>query len=408
MFIPDHSVSQPPSPQLTTATQILVRNILQKEKNNNNNLLIKNIIQNKALTIIFKLEKPSTNIKYTKEFLEDEREQILDEKIGFTHVVRKILEVGEPIVGHNLVLDLLHMIEKMVQPLPEKLEQFKSLVKCNIPTVYDTKLLAKDPPFCVDIPVTSLGAVYSDVCSKFNPPHLVIEEGYESYETGSNSKAHDAGFDAFITGVCFVTMVKKLDGSNWKNKSVVKSKHLDMYANRVNNMSSHDIPFLNLVGPDVQPDRSKIFCAECPSSWTTMHVHGLFHMIKPLKIVWVSSTFLYVIPLEDMDKKVCRQHLKNVNASCPPLVRVRLYGDTISSKRKSATDEEVSPIQIRASRIHEFKRLKSVGSDQLSKMTLESPSAEEPPSVISGDNGKKAAPKQGKATQDVFSIPDEW
>lgn len=68
-------------------------------------------------------------------------------QVGFTHVVRKIIESGKPLVGHNLVLDLLHLINKTVHPLPEHLDSFKTLVKTNIPTVYDTKLIAKDPPF---------------------------------------------------------------------------------------------------------------------------------------------------------------------------------------------------------------------------------------------------------------------
>ncbi|KAK8747010.1 hypothetical protein OTU49_016944 [Cherax quadricarinatus] len=381
--------------------KILYNNIAAKFKN----ILVRLVTTNDEKNIeIRKFESPESRIK----FLEEERERKLDEKIGFTHVIRKILETKKPVVGHNLVLDLFHMMEKMVQPLPEKWEQFKNVFKCNVPTVYDTKLIAKDPPFCVDIPFTSLGNLFSELCSKFSPPQFVIENGYKSYKIGTNSKAHDAGYDAFMTGVCFIAMIKKLDGANWKNKSVVTSKHLVMYANRVNNMSSYDIPFLNLVGPDVQPDRSQIFCVECPSTWSAMHVHGLFHMIKPLKIVWVNSTFLYVIPLEEMDKKSCRLHLKNILASCPPLVHVKLYGDALNSKRKSVSDEVVSGVETRASRIHEFKRLKSVGSDQLSKMSLESPSAEEAPSIIGGSNGKRAPSKQDVKGEDVFSIPDEW
>ncbi|XP_042240261.1 poly(A)-specific ribonuclease PARN-like isoform X2 [Homarus americanus] len=324
------------------------------------NILVRCVTTDSERNIeIRKFESSASRIK----FLEEEREQRLDEKMGFTHVIHKILETGTPIVGHNLILDLFHMIDKMVQPLPEQHEQFKNLVKCNIPTIYDTKLIAKDPPFCVDIPITSLGILYSDLCTKYSPPDFNVEDGYESYNIEDNSKAHDAGYDAFMTGVCFVTMVKKLDGIHWKNKSVIKSKHLAPYANRVNNMNSYDIPFLNLVGADVQVNRSRIFCVECPSSWTAVHVHSLFHMIKPMKLVWVNSTFLYVIPLDDIDNKACKQHLKTLHANCPPLVRIRLYGDTGSSKRKSVSDEVPPGVETCASRVQEFKRLKSIGQE---------------------------------------------
>ncbi|XP_068214428.1 poly(A)-specific ribonuclease PARN-like [Palaemon carinicauda] len=145
-----------------------------------------------------------------KEHIEKERQKNLDEKIGFTHVIRKLLESNKPIVGHNLVLDLVHLFEKTVMPLPEKYETFKKMVLANFPTIYDTKLLAKDPPFSEDIPITGLEILFSDLCEKYKPPEFEIEADHESFEIGDSSKAHDAGYDAFMTGVCFATMVKKL------------------------------------------------------------------------------------------------------------------------------------------------------------------------------------------------------
>lgn len=66
------------------------------------------------------------------------------------------------------------------------------------------------PPFSVDIPCTSLGTLYSDLCSKYSPPKFIVEDCYESHAVGGSSKQHDAGYDAFMTGVSFITMVKKL------------------------------------------------------------------------------------------------------------------------------------------------------------------------------------------------------
>lgn len=64
--------------------------------------------------------------------------------------------------------------------------------------------------FSVDIPFTSLGVLYKELCEKYEPPTLAPEKGYESYSCEEEGKAHNAGYDAFMTGVCFVTMVKKL------------------------------------------------------------------------------------------------------------------------------------------------------------------------------------------------------
>lgn len=52
---------------------------------------------------------------------------------------------------------------------------------------------------------------------------------------------------------------------------------------------------------------------------------------------------------------------QDIQMSCPPMVRVRLYGDTLATKRKSQSDETPPGCEPTASRVHEFKRLKSVG-----------------------------------------------
>lgn len=379
--------------------KILYNNIASKYQN----ILIRNVTTEGERNVEIRKFETQQN---RRTFLEKEREKQLNDQVGFTHVVRKIIESGKTLVGHNLVLDLLHLINKTVHPLPEHFDNFKTLVKNNIPTVYDTKLLAKDPPFCVDIPFTALGSLYKDLREKYEPPTFAPEEGYASHSCEEDGMAHNAGYDAFMTGVCFVTMVKKLDGMNWASKSVVKSKHLALYANRLNNMNSYDIPYLNIVGPDVHPNRGHIFSVECPSSWTPMHVHGLFHMLKSLKIIWMNSTHLYVIPIEEIDSTMCRRLLKTVRASCPPLVRVRMYDDRPTPKRKSESDDASFTAIGSSDHPKEFKRLKSVGSDQLSQMSLESPVEEDPPAVICDQEAKK----QGKRdpAEGVFAVPEEW
>ncbi|KAK4327158.1 hypothetical protein Pmani_002387 [Petrolisthes manimaculis] len=387
--------------------KLLYNNIAAKYEN----ILIRAVPNNSDRSV--EIRKFSSQEARTA-FLEGERKRKLEEKVGFTHVIRRVLERSCPLVGHNMILDILHLFHKTVRPLPDTLQQFKAEVRSTLPTIYDTKLISKDPPFCTDIPITALEKLYSSLCKNYNPPPLEVEPGaYMSHDIGEGGggRAHDAGYDAFMTGVSFVTMVKKLDGGNWKEKCVINSKHLALYANKVNLMNSHDIPYINLVGSDVVPNRSRIFCVDCPASWTSSDVYGLFHMLKPVKLIWVSSLSLYVIPLDNLDIKACRQHLKTIIASCPPLVRVRLYGDTAKRKSQSSEDsgsvtgtETASP-----ARIQEYKRLKSVGSDQLSQMTLESPSMEESPAipVYPGDGGKKLK-GNGSQNSGVFNVPDDW
>lgn len=45
--------------------------------------------------------------------------------VGFRHIVDKIIEKQKIIVGHNMILDLLHFFEKFCACLPDNLFAFK-------------------------------------------------------------------------------------------------------------------------------------------------------------------------------------------------------------------------------------------------------------------------------------------
>lgn len=62
-------------------------------------------------------------------------------------MIKALLESNKPLVGHNIVFDLLHFADKFISPLPDVLEDFKTLIITTMPHIYDTKLIVKDPPF---------------------------------------------------------------------------------------------------------------------------------------------------------------------------------------------------------------------------------------------------------------------
>ncbi|XP_076040743.1 poly(A)-specific ribonuclease PARN-like [Oratosquilla oratoria] len=342
-----------------------------------------------------------------EKFVKDEKIKALDKEVGFTHVVRYMLERNVPVVGHNLILDLMHLITKTIQPLPSNLEDLKQLIRLQLPPIYDTKLLAKDPPFGLQILNTSLENLYKECQRRYSPPTLVVEEGHRSFDCSNDNQCHNAGFDAFMTGVCFLTMVKVLDGPNWSKKSVVKSKKLAPYTSKLNMMKSHDLPYLNLVGHDVQPKRDHIFHVEIPPDWEAVRVKQLFHMVGSIKLAWINSSSLYVIPLEEIDVKKANVHLQSIMASCPPLVRVRMYGGQQQSENKRKSQVDDLNVAVPSSTRSDFKRLKSVGSEQMSLMSLESPMADEPP-VTFPDSKNGTPDKANKSSDGLFVVPDDW
>lgn len=55
------------------------------------------------------------------------------EAIGFRKVIDLMSASGKTIVGHNVFLDLCHMINQFIAPLPPKVDDFKKLVHQRFP-----------------------------------------------------------------------------------------------------------------------------------------------------------------------------------------------------------------------------------------------------------------------------------
>lgn len=64
-----------------------------------------------------------------------------------------LLAKKAPLIGHNCLLDLLHMHHKFVKPLNEDLEAFREDFHADFPHVFDTKwiLTANSNRLCSDL-----------------------------------------------------------------------------------------------------------------------------------------------------------------------------------------------------------------------------------------------------------------
>uniref|UniRef100_A0AAZ3PI12 Uncharacterized protein n=2 Tax=Oncorhynchus tshawytscha TaxID=74940 RepID=A0AAZ3PI12_ONCTS len=138
-----------------------------------------------------------------RERQKQEREQEeLNDAVGFSRVIHAISKSGKLVVGHNMLLDVMHTIHQFYCVLPEYLLCFLRLL--------DTKLMATTQPFKELINITSLAELQKQLKeSPFKSPKVVTAEGFPSYDT-AQEQLHEAGYDAFITGLCFISMANYL------------------------------------------------------------------------------------------------------------------------------------------------------------------------------------------------------
>ena len=128
--------------------------------------------------------------------------------IGFRHVVDLLVSMRKPLVGHNMLLDMMMFEAQFNRDLPPQLEQFKAALHERFPCLIDTKhvLAAAPQPLArLFTAGTRLDMVFRTVNSApFDKPKVDLGRGADRYR--SQRLLHEAGFDAYMTGVAVLRL----------------------------------------------------------------------------------------------------------------------------------------------------------------------------------------------------------
>ncbi|KAH9505297.1 hypothetical protein Btru_059193 [Bulinus truncatus] len=240
--------------------------------------------------------------KDTEERLKREQDKIalekmeLDMEVGFSKVIRAITNSGKLVVGHNMFLDVVHVVNQFHSSLPAELDGFKLMVSSVFPRLLDTKLMANTQPIQEHVRYSALDELRSALRGPpFVTAKVVIADGFSRYDGGGGA-FHEAGYDALITGSCFTTMVNYL--GKLQNSSAfftLPSSHLvEPFINKLFLMRIADIPYLNLTGPDLEVSREHVFHVTFPKEWRQSDLHSLFQPYGNIQVSWLSDTSCYV------------------------------------------------------------------------------------------------------------------
>ncbi|KAL2476000.1 Poly(A)-specific ribonuclease PARN [Abeliophyllum distichum] len=139
--------------------------------------------------------------------------------VGFRHVIDLLSTERKLIVGHNCFLDIAHIYNKFVGPLPLTVEEYVSEVQKHFPYIVDTKvMLNSDSSFLhlVKKGSTSLSKAFTFLCPQIASPSVssivladnprikvevqVDDKRFSNWNSGAK---HEAGYDAFMTGCVF-------------------------------------------------------------------------------------------------------------------------------------------------------------------------------------------------------------
>ncbi|XP_067672031.1 poly(A)-specific ribonuclease PARN-like [Haliotis asinina] len=216
----------------------------------------------------------------------------VDEAIGFCKITRMLSQSGKLVVGHNMLLDLIHVINQFNFPLPEEYDEFKAMLKCCLPRLLDTKLMASTAPFKDLIINTTLGDLRRTVEAKpFVKPQVDLPEEFSKY-SAETEFLHEAGYDAYITGIAFIGMANFLGTFQQPPEDWIspQSPLIEPFVNKLFMMRVYDIPYLNLTGPDVVPVREHVFHVTFPKEWKSHDIVSLFAPYGGVSLSWINET----------------------------------------------------------------------------------------------------------------------
>lgn len=125
------------------------------------------------------------------------------------NIVKVLLSKKVPLIGHYMVLDVAFLYDHFVGPLPDTVEEFRKLVLDSFPTLYDTKYIMKSLFANIKfIKKTSVEDLYA-YCKKRK--ELIGKVKIEvDPRFNLTQQAHEAGYDAYMTGYIFITFANFL------------------------------------------------------------------------------------------------------------------------------------------------------------------------------------------------------
>eukprot|EP00793_Prasinoderma_coloniale_P003709 PRCOL_00003085-RA len=223
------------------------------------------------------------------------RWEAIDRQCELNALWVELVRSGKPLVVHNGLADVAYMFHHFQQPLPELVEDFKTLVAETFPGgVYDTKHVASLPQieaygFTRGMPLADVagssdggavgggaegGAQGPEVApplrQQVNCPlpiatHATLSPRYGEANNGG-SACHEAGFDAWQTAYVFASYLRLLHAATLPAGETPISLFkveppLTLAAEHVGRLAlpRRDFPYLSLRGDDPLEDQSNVF-----------------------------------------------------------------------------------------------------------------------------------------------------
>lgn len=278
----------------------------------------------------------------------------LDQAIGFSRVIDVLSKSRKPVIGHNSLLDFVYVFNQFYKPLPDTLAEFKQELVELFPAIYDTKHVARQSPLVEKLNYsTGLSTLFEYMREHVKPAPdslLARDPRFDGYRAAlradgdsSDDKllCHEAGFDAFMTGVCFVGLLAHDDKGELPDSGVVSGglprltarlSEMETFKNQINLMIS-DEKFLDLANPTQTIDRSRVFrvASSTKRKLAQLRMEDIFEATKVQRVVREGEQDAFVV-LADA--------AYSLSASAPADLTITPYEEFVAAQAQKVKDDK--------------------------------------------------------------------
>lgn len=341
--------------------------------------------------------------KFEEEKQAKEKEMI-ENAVGFSTIMKMVSQSGKLMVGHNMLLDLMHIVHQFSCPLPEEVDEFKAIVQALYPKIVDTKVMATTQPFRDQIPSTVLGDLVNHLTvAPFKKPVIELDQEFSRYNDGTE-KLHEAAYDAYITGLAYISMANYLGSFQDPPKSIIspESTLVSPFLNKIFLYRMEDIPYLNLAGEDLKPARDHVFFLSFPRKWRYGDILDLFSPFGFVYVSWINDESAFVSLALRANKSKVLEKLSDDAAPYTITSYAEYFGYTSIVNPEEDNEEEVGAYHPGS------KRRRSEGNSQPNKhTTTEMKVAETNSEPEDGEIIEEPVSKKKKKDKN-FEVPEEW
>ena len=233
--------------------------------------------------------------------------------VGFRSVFKMLVAAKKPIVGHNVLMDILFLISSVDKAIPSDLRGLRAYMADAFPEVWDTKILAT----CSDevesmFESTSLQNIFTTFTPDGVLRGITLPLGFERYTDVLKNRqkrkptvaglAHEAAYDALCTGYVYLQLREALAANgpllaSCRNVlAVFKSLHaIDLSVN-----SSRDVWL----------PRGPVLALTYPASVTDLEVQSSLAPLKG-KISWPEEGTAVALLETGQDTTLALAHYAN-------------------------------------------------------------------------------------------------